>query len=111
MSAKTELADFVDNHLSRNPGGMTTMALASVVTGLASILTAYGDAQERRGNWGAMLANLKQGVAGIKPALNTLRAAGPAYAAVVAMADRELQFAALMQDEIVRLQAGETTGV
>jgi hypothetical protein len=42
---------------------------------------------------------------------STRCASGPGYAAVVAMADRELQFAALMEDEIVRLQAGETTGV
>ena len=111
MSPKAELADFVADHLSRSPGGMTTAALASVITGLAGIMSAYTDAQERRGNWGQMLANLKNGVASVKPALNMLRAGGPGYAAIVELADRELQFAALMQDEIVRLQAGESTGV
>lgn len=110
MNAKAELAELVMDHLGRH-GGMATAALASAITGLAAILSAYDDAQERRGNWGTMLGNLRKGVASIEPVLPMLRDAGPDYVAVVELAERELEFAALMQDEIVRLQAGESTNV
>jgi hypothetical protein len=111
MNAKAELAELVMDHLSEN-GGMGTVALAAVISGLASILTAYNDAQERRGNWGTMLGNLQAGIANIQPALPLLRAhGGPGVATVIALAERELSFAALMQDEITRLTAGESTNV
>jgi len=99
------------DHVSRG-AGTATVALAAVISGLASIMTAYGDAQERRGNWGGMLANLKSGMTNIEPALPLLRShGGPGFAAVIELAERELAFAAVMQDEIVRLQAGESTDV
>ena len=108
MRAEAELAELVEDHLGRN-ANVTNVALASTIHGLAQIMTAYGDAQARRGNWGAMLANLKNGIANIQPALPVLRGAGPGVAAIVSMAERELQFASVMQDSIVRLQADEST--
>ena len=97
------------DHLSRG-SKLATVGLASTISGLASIMTAYDDAQERRGNWGAMLANLRNGIANIETALPMLRShGGPGVAAVIELAERELSFAALVRDEILRLQAGEST--
>lgn len=110
MNPKAELAELVDDHLSRN-SSVATAALGSVVVGLAKILTAYTDAQAKRGNWGTMLGNLRSGVADIAPALPMLRTAGPGVAAIVEMAEREIVFANVMQDEIIRLSAGESTAV
>lgn len=110
MNPKTELAELVDNHLSGR-ANVTTAALGSVVVGLAKILTAYMDGQQKRGNWGTMLGNLRSGVADIAPALPMLRTAGPGAAMLVEMAERELVFANEMQDEIIRLSAGESTAV
>jgi hypothetical protein len=111
MSPEAELAELVMDHLGRTGGvAAATAALASVIVGLASILAAYDDAQERRGNWGAMLAHLREGFRHIEPALPVLRRhGGPDVQAVVERAERELPFAALLQDEIVRLQAAEST--
>jgi len=109
MSPKAELADFVMDHLSHHRG--PDIALASVVRGLALIMTAYSDAQEKRGNWGAMLANLENGRANIEAALAHLRMVGPGVTRVVEMAEREVRFAQLMHDEITRLQAGGSTNV
>jgi hypothetical protein len=108
MSPKAELAEYVSDHLSRN-ANVSTMALASVIHGLSLIMSAYDDAQEKRGNWGGMLANLKTGIENIEPALPLLRSAGPGVAAVLELAEREMGFAADMQDLIHRLQAGEST--
>jgi len=109
MSPKAELAEFVMDHLGRNTNP-TTIALASVITGLASILSAYDDAQEKRGNWGTMLGNLRTGADLLDVALPLLRErGGPGAAAVIEMGEREARFARLVQDEIVRLQAGEST--
>jgi hypothetical protein len=104
MNPKAELADLVMDHLSRNVS-VATVALASVMTGLASLFQAYDDAQERRGNWGEMLAALRRGVASIQPALPVLRSqGGPGVATVIELAERELPFAEQLQEEIVRLQ-------
>lgn len=110
MNAKAELAELVMDHLSRT-GNITTAALASAITGLAKILTAYNDAQEKRGNWGTMLANLRSGIADIAPVLPHLRTVGPSVAAIVQMAEREVVFANVVADEITRLTAGESTNV
>lgn len=107
MDAKAELAELVEDHLSRqsNPA---SVALASVISGLASILTAYQDAQQKRGNWSTMLANLRKGDELVRPALPVLRGEGGSIA-LVAFADRQVYFAGMMADEIMRLQAGEST--
>lgn len=111
MNARADLAEMVMDHLGRS-AGPATAALAGVIAGLASIMIAYDDAQERRGNWGGMLANLRRGVTNIEAALPLLRSHGGAgVAAVIELAERELAFAAILHDEIVRLQAGQSTDV
>lgn len=110
VSAKGQLADLVMDHLTRFGGTIETVSLASVIAGLASLFTAYSDAQERRGNWGAMLDNLRRGISNIEPALPHLRAhGGPGVASVIEMAERELGFAHDVQETILRLQSGEST--
>jgi hypothetical protein len=111
MNAKAELAELVDDHLGRN-ATMAKAALGSVIAGLAKFLTAYADAQARRGNWGTMLDNLRRGMNDIEPVLPLLKSqGGPGVATIVELAESELRFAAEMQEEIVRLSAGESTNV
>jgi hypothetical protein len=112
MNPKAQLAELVMDHLSRGGGGIATAALGSVITGLAKFLVVYDDAQSRRGNWGEMLGNLRTGVQTLEGALPLLREhGGPGVATVIELAERELDFAAFLQDEIVRLSAGESTNV
>jgi len=85
MTAKGDLAEFVMDHLSQNATPANT-SLAAVMSGLARIFTAYNDAQERRGNWGSMLENLRSGIQLIESALAKLRThGGPGVASVVAI--------------------------
>lgn len=110
MDPKAELAEFVMDHVTRGASSLTPY-LGAACTGITSIAVAFDDAQERRGNWGGMLANLRAGVANLGGAIPTLRIeGGPGLAAFVAFAERQVRFANLMIDEIIRLQAGESTG-
>jgi hypothetical protein len=109
VDAKTELAEFAMSHLRSN---IIDAALGTLINGLAVIGTAIADAQERRGNWGGMLTNLKTGSTTVRSAIEYLRLqSGPAHAGLVEFADRQLRLAQLLSDEIVRLQAGESTPV
>jgi hypothetical protein len=108
MTAKAQLAELVNDHLGRN-ANMSTITLAAVIRGLSLIMNAYNDAKERRGNWAAMLANLKEGRANIEAALPHLRTASAGVEAVIELAERELDFSAEMEDSINRLSAGEST--
>ena len=109
MDAKAELAEFVTNHLQ---GAPIDVVLGTVCTGLALIGTATVDAQERRGNWSTMMANLKTGIANIRAAVGYLQSqGGPPHAGLVQFANRQATFGQLMLDEITRIQAGESTPV
>jgi hypothetical protein len=109
MDAKAELAELVEDHLGRSADA-SSAALAAVIVGLADILSAFEDAKLKKGNWGTMLGNLRKGDELVRAALPVLKAeGGSGVTAVVAFADRHLYFAGMMQDEIMRLQAGEST--
>jgi hypothetical protein len=109
MTAKGQLADFVMDHLSHN-ANPANVSLIAVMSGLAKIFTAFGDAQGRKGNWGSMLDNLRGGIQLIDAALPHLRTdGGPGVADVIEMAEREVVFARLVEDDIVRITAGEST--
>ena len=109
MDAKAELAELVEGHL-RVGADTASNALLSIVTGLASIVTAYDDARQRKGNWAAMLAKLRRGDELVRAALPILRSHGDTgFASLVAFADRQVYFAGMMQDEIMRLQSDEST--
>lgn len=107
MDAKAQLAELVEDHLSRQSGEQT-IAGTAIIMGLARILTAYEDAKQKRGNWGTMLDNLKKGEELVRPALRVVRA-NPALSGLVTYADRQLSFASVMADEIQRLQADAST--
>jgi hypothetical protein len=108
MTAKALLAEFVMDHLGDNDD--KTIALATACTGIAHIASAYDDAQNRRGNWGVMLGNLRSGIQALEQTLPALRRdGGPGVAAVIELGQRELAFARDLQAEIERLQAGEST--
>jgi hypothetical protein len=109
MSAKGQLAEFVMDHLSRN-GNPANVSLIAVMSGLTKIFAAFGDAQDRRGNWGPMLDNLRGGIQLIDAALPHLRSnGGPGVADVIEMAEREVSFARDVEADIVRITAGEST--
>jgi hypothetical protein len=103
MDDRAELAELVDDHLSR--GKNDDFALAAIASGLAKVLEAIGDAQASRGNWGAMMSNLRLGRAELEVGLASGAELGP----LRDYAQRQAAFAALLVSEIERLQAGETT--
>jgi hypothetical protein len=107
MDAKAELAELVEDHLSRQ-NGEQTVAGAAIIMGLARILTAYEDAKSKRGNWSTMLDHLKKGEELIRPALPVVRL-NPALSGLVNFAGHQLSFISVMADEIERLSAGEST--
>jgi hypothetical protein len=109
MTTKGELAELVMDHLARN-ASPANAALASVMSGLARIFTAYNDAQERGGNWRSTLENLRTGVQLVEAALPLLRTDGGAgVATVIEMAEREVEFARVVEEGIGRMTAGEST--
>ena len=108
MSAEAELAEFVMNHLGH--GTPLDPFVGAVCSGLAELGKAFGDAQEKRGNWGGILANLRSGSSQVGTGLSMLRNQPP-FAGLVAFAERQQRFAALLIDEVIRLQAGESTPV
>lgn len=109
IAPQAELAEFVMSYLSR--GNPADPAVGAIVSGLANISTAVNDAQECLGNWGSMLTNLRNGADKVRFALEALRDAGPGFTGLIAFAERQVSFAAVMVDEIVRLQANESTPV
>lgn len=110
MTPEAELAEFVMDHLSRQANQLT-IAIGALCTGVASFAQAYHDAQECRGNWGEMLSRLREGFANVRPAIPVIRERGGAgAAALVSFGERQLDFALLMEAEIIRLQAHESTG-
>jgi hypothetical protein len=108
MAGEAELAEFVMNHLGH--GTPMDPFIGAVVNGLAEIGRAFGDAQAGRGNWGAILSNLRSGTQQVTIGMNRLRDQAP-FAGLLAFAERQHRFALLLIDEIVRLQAGESTPV
>jgi len=111
MSPKTELAELVADHLSQHASLMSA-ALGTAAVGLSNIGAAYSDAQQKRGNWGAMIGNLRSGADALDSALPILKqSGGPGVASVIEMGEREARFARLLIEEIERLTAGESTAV
>jgi hypothetical protein len=108
MTPEEELAEFVEIHLSR--GNPVDSALGAIAGGLANILNAFMDAQEERGNWGGMMANLRVGIEKVSVGIQRVRELGvPGFEALVSYAERHERFAMLIVDEIMRLQANEST--
>jgi hypothetical protein len=107
MDAKAELAELVEDHLSRQSGEQTVAGVA-IIMGLARILQAYEDAKSKRGNWATMLDNLKKGEELIRPAIEVVRL-NPGLSGLVTFAGRQLSFVGVMADEIERLSAGQST--
>ena len=106
--ARRELAELVDDHLTR--GGTAEPAMAALTQGLALIGSVVDDVQARRGNWGAMLATLRKARANLDASLVLGAPATPTVNdALAKYARRKYDFAALLIGEIERLQAGETT--
>jgi hypothetical protein len=103
-----ELAELVNDHLSR--GSRIDPAIAAVANGLADIGSAFLDAQDESGNWGRILANLRTGAEQIRIGLEMLRGQ-PGFEGLVQFVERQRSFASTMIDEVIRLQAGESTPV
>jgi hypothetical protein len=106
VTPEAQLAEFVDAHLGR--GGPTDAAVGAVVVGLADLSAAFLDAQEQRGQWGRILSKLRTGTELVKAGVERLRGE-PGFEGLVTFAERQRAFAATMVDEVLRLQAGEST--
>jgi hypothetical protein len=101
-----ELRDLIENHLGQSRPEQ--IALAGVCVGLGRIGAAFERAQDRPPNWGAALGELKRGIDDARAVLPMLKSQA-GLAPLVGFAERQVAFAQLLRDEIVRLQAGEST--
>jgi hypothetical protein len=108
MNPEAELAAFVDDFLAR--GGELHPFIGIVAQGLSQVGEALSQAQEKSGNWGGMLGNLRSGAGLIQGAAERLRGEA-GLERFVAFADTYARFAEAMIDEILRLQADESTHV
>lgn len=106
MTPEASLAEFVDVFLSRNR--MPDPFIAAVAHGVSEIGEALGEAQQKTGNWGGMLAKLRSGAAVINAALGHLRG-DPGLERFVKFAETRAMCADAMIAEIVRLQADAST--
>jgi hypothetical protein len=107
VAGSAELQELVEDHLSR--GKSDDISIAIVCYGLSRVGEALQRLQERSTNWGATLGLLRVGADAIRQGLPSLRQSGVPLDALLSLAERQLAFAELLQNEIVRLQAGETT--
>ena len=105
-AANEELHDLVENHLSR--GGRAAIALGGACAALGRIAGALQQAYSRTPNWNHALNDLRAAAPELRAALGMLKGQAD-LAGLVAFGERQLQFAELLKDEIVRLQAGEST--
>lgn len=108
MNPIDDLASFVEDHLSH--GDKLDPGIGFTVMGLADIGNAILDAQDRTGNWGRMLANLRTGSEQVRVGVEMLRGK-PGFEGLVRYAERQRTFALRMIDDVIRLQAGESTPV
>jgi len=110
MSPEAELAELVDILFSR--GKPIDVAVGSMVSGLADIGNALMDAQAMRGNWGSIIANLRVGAEKVRVAIDPVRKmGGPGFEGLAKYAERHLRFAMGMIDDVIRLQANESTTI
>ena len=109
MNPRAQLAEFVEAQIGRRPDPEAAH-LYGLVCALADIATALADAQDKRGNWGGMLANLRNGSQQARVALAWFAERNePGFAGLVSFAERQLIIAAALAGEIERLQADDHT--
>ena len=104
-----DLADVVMDHLDRGP--QTDLAVCTIANGLSRISSALHDIQERDGNWSSILRKLRTGVDEVQISIEALRLNGVAgVAGLVSFAERQLLFAELLEEEVLRRRARATLG-
>jgi hypothetical protein len=108
MTPEEQLADLVETFLSH--GQKLDPFMGAVMFGVSQIGDACVDAQKKSGNWGSMLAKLRSGAEAIELAIEHLHGKS-GLERFVAFAERYRLFAREMINEIVRLQADESTHV
>ena len=101
-----QLRELVEDHLSR--GAPQDMGIAALAVGLGAIGAALAEVQSGRANWSAVRERLRQGMKDTRAGLQIAHA-DRRLDALRGFAERQLTFAALLDDEIVRVTAGETT--
>lgn len=84
------------------------MPLAAVVSGLALLSNAFIDTQDTSGKSGTIIANLQSGCEQVRYGLEQLRGQ-PGFEGLVNFAERQRAFASILIDEVIRLQADEST--
>lgn len=101
-----DLAAVVMDHLDRGPH--TDLAVGTIANGLSRISSALHDIQEQDGNWSNILRKLRTGVDEVQISIEVLRA--HSYVGVtglVSFAERQLLFAELLEEEVVRRRTRE----
>jgi hypothetical protein len=102
----TQLKELVEEHLARNVG--KDAGLIALVGGLGAIARCLSTVQRGNGHWGPLVLELRQAAADTRAGL---KAAGddPGLERLRAFADRQLAFASALEDELVRIEEGEST--
>jgi len=96
-----DLADVVMDHLSRGPH--SDLAVATIANGLSRISSALHDIQERDANWSHILRKLRTGVDEVRISMDALRAQRcTGIAGLLSFAERQLLFAELLEEEVLR---------
>ncbi|MEO8161485.1 MAG: hypothetical protein ABI588_08700 [Arenimonas sp.] len=104
--ARIQLRELVEDHLSR--GYAKEFGLIGMITGLAVIGDALAEVQSGTGNWAAILERLRAGAKDVRAAVEHSRD-DASLQRIRAFAERQLSFATLLEGEIVRLNAGQST--
>ena len=103
---RTQLKELVEEHLSRR--SHKDAGLVGLITGLATIGEVLAATERGTAHWGALVLRLREAIASTKAALKQTRG-DAGLIGLEAFADRELAFATVLEDEIVRLEEGEST--
>jgi hypothetical protein len=102
-----DLAEVVMDHLGRGP--QTDLAVGTIANGLSRISSALHDIQERDGNWSNILRKLRTGVDEVQISMEALRAHHcTGVAGLMSFAERQLLFAELLEEEVLRRRTAAT---
>lgn len=103
---RIQVKELVEEQLGRR--GQKDAALVDAIAGLAAIHHVLATARRGTAHWGALVLRLREAIVGTKAALKQTQG-DEGLAGLHAFADRELAFAAVLEDELVRLEEGEST--
>jgi hypothetical protein len=105
--ARVELQELIESHLSR--GKPDDVVIGIVCYGVSRVGEGIQHLQAQSVSWGAALGCVRSGAEAIRQGLPLLRTRQAELAGLIRFGERQLAFAELLEKEIVRLQADQST--